>query len=218
MDRYYESDFTSQRDLILQMSYMAQENLERAIDGLLNRNERLLREVVERDSQIDQMEVRVDAECVELLLRLQPVAKDLRLAAMSLKINTNLERMGDQAVYIARVGLDLLRQAPAREWHELPRLAAMAREAVGMAMQSFVKEDTELARRVRAGDQDVNAMYRAMIHAMVQYAMENPGQLPQTIEMIFVAQALERVADYAKNIADEVVYLVEAVDPRHQTG
>lgn len=216
MDRYYEADFTSQRDLVLRMSYMAQENLERAIDGLLSGDGRKLREVIERDAQIDQMELRVDAECVELLLRLQPVAKDLRLAAMSLKINTNLERMGDQAVYIARVGLDLLQQARPKEWHELPRLAAMAREAVDLAMQSFVREDTALARRVRAGDREINQLYRSIIHAMVQFAMENPSQLPQTIEMVFVAQALERVADYAKNIADEVVYLVEAVDPRHR--
>lgn len=216
MERYYDADFTQHRDRILQMFYMAQENLERALNGLFTRDERLLREAVDRDREIDQMELRIDAECVELLLRLQPVAKDLRLAVMSLKINTNLERMGDQAVFIARVGLDLQARAPVTAWFRLRELAARAREAVNQAVEAFIREDTEAARRVRVGDQEINRIYREVVRTMIEFAMENPRQLFQTMELMSVAQALERVADYGKNIADEVIYLVDAEDPRHQ--
>lgn len=216
MERYYEADFTQHRDRILQMSYMAQENLDRAVGGLFTRDERLLREAVERDREIDQMELRIDAECVELLLRLQPVAKDLRLAVMSLKINTNLERMGDQAVFIARVGLDLQSLAPVTDWFGLRELAVRVREAVTLAVQAFVDEDTALARQVKTGDHEINRAYREVLLAMVGFAMENPQQLVQTMELMSVAHALERVADYGKNIADEVIYLVEAEDPRHR--
>ena len=216
MDRYFEADLTQHRDRILQMSYLALENLERALNGLYSRDESLLREAVERDREIDQMELTIDAECVELLLRLQPVAKDLRLAVMSLKINTNLERLGDQAVFIARVGLDLLGQTPVKDWFGLPQLSSLTREAVSRAVLAFTREDTDLAREVRAGDQEINRLYRQLMLAMVHSAMENPSQLPQTMELMSVAQALERGADYGKNIADEVIYLVEAVDPRHR--
>jgi len=216
MERYYEGDFSRHRDRILQMYYMAAENYDRALNGLFTRDEALLRDAIERDRQIDQMEVRIDAECVELLLRLQPVARDLRLAVMSLKINTNLERMGDQTVSIARAGLDLARIPSVRDWFGLPDLAADARAAMESALGAFTREDSALARQVRAGDQGINRRYRALLLSMIGAAMENPSQLPQMMELMSIAQALERVADYAKNIADEVVYLVDAVDLRHQ--
>jgi phosphate transport system protein len=217
MERYFDADLNEHRDRILRMSYMALENLERAVNGLFTRDEQLLREAVERDREIDQMELRIDAECVELLLRLQPVAKDLRLAVMSLKINTNLERMGDQAVFIARVGLDLQAMLPVQDWFRIQELSARTHEAVSLAVTSFSKEDTALARQVREGDKEINRLYRTLVLSMVQFAMDNPTQLPQMMELMSVAQALERVADYGKNIADEVVYLVEAEDPRHRT-
>ena len=216
MERYYDADFTQHRDRVLRMSYMALENFDRALNGLFARDARILREAVARDRDIDQMEVDIDRECIELLLRLQPVAKDLRLAVMSLKINTNLERLGDQAVFMARVGLDLMRLPPVQDWFGLPDLASRARDAVDHAVQAFTDEDTTAAKAVRDGDQEINRIYRAQVLAMIQFAMESPSQLPQMMELMSLAQALERVADYAKNIADEVVYLVDAVDPRHQ--
>lgn len=216
MRRYYESEFTQLRDRILQMAHLATENFDRAVSGFFSRDEAALRETIDRDQQLDQMELKIDAECVELLLRLQPFAKDLRFAAMALKINTNLERLGDQAVFMARVGLDLMRLPPVSELFHLPRLAEMARQAVDRTMEAFIKEDVNLAKQVRTGDHEINALYRQSVQSLMEFAMQNPAQLPQSLELIFMAQALERVADYAKNIADEVIYLVEAVDPRHR--
>jgi len=215
MERYFESDFTELRDRLLRMAYLALENYDRAVTGFFTRDEALLALAVERDGEIDQMELTVDAECVELLLRLQPFAKDLRFAAMSLKINTNLERLGDQAVFMARVGLDMLRKPAIRDWFQLPDLTTRARGAVERAMKAFAAEDTALAREVKSGEVEINAIYRAMVRTLLHYAQSSPEQIPQAMDLLSVAQALERVADYAKNIADEVIYLVEAVDVRH---
>lgn len=216
MERYYEAEFTQLRDRILQMSYLALENYDRAVNGFFAREESELRRTIQQDEQIDQMELMIDAECIELLLRLQPFAKDLRFAAMAMKINTNLERMGDQAVFMARAGLDLMRLPVITDFFQLPRLASMARNAVEQAMLAFAREDSRLAREIRQGEKQINAFYRQIIKSLLEFAMETPSQLPQSVELLFIAQSLERVADYAKNIADEVIYLVEAEDVRHR--
>jgi len=216
MERYYEAQFEELRDLLLRMSYLALENLTRALDGLFSRDVGLCAKVMEDDREIDQLEIRVDHACIDILLQRQPVAKDLRFTTMAMKINTNLERLGDQAVYIARVGCDLSRLPPITDNFGLPGLGERAREAVQKAMDAFVREDVELAMRVRAGDEEINRAHREMIQNLFRFMSENPTRMPQAVELIFLAQSLERVADYAKNIADEVVYVVEAFDPRHR--
>ncbi len=216
MERYYEEQYKELRDLLLRMWYITSENLKKALDGVFTRDQALCTEVIAADEAIDRFEVRIDQSCIDLLLLRQPVAKDLRFVTMSMKINTNLERAGDQAVYIARVGCDLMALPPVEESFGVPELAEMARRAMAQAMDSYMNEDVELARRVRTGDEEINRFHREVIRKLLAYMMENPSKLTQTVEMIFLARALERVADYGKNIADEVIYLVEAVDPRHK--
>jgi phosphate transport system protein len=172
--------------------------------------------VIRADEEIDQFEVRIDQTCIDLLLTRQPMAKDLRFVTMSMKINTNLERLGDQAVYIARCGRDLAALPPTKDFFGLPELGVRVKKAVADAMDAFQREDADLARQVRAGDIEINRLHRELIQQMLEYMMENPSRIAQAVELIFLARALERVADYGKNIADEVVYLVEAVDPRHR--
>jgi phosphate transport system protein len=216
MERYYESQFRELRDLLLRMSYLAEENVSMALDGLFGRDTDLCRKVVESDREIDMFEVRIDQACIDLLLLRQPVAKDLRFVTMSMKINTNLERTGDQAVYIARVGCDLSDLPPIDDFFGLPSLGEIVKVAVSRAMESYIREDVVLAREVRVGDEEINRIHRETIQRLLQYMMENPAKVAQTVELIFLARSLERIADYAKNIADEVIYLVEAVDPRHK--
>lgn len=218
MERYYESQYNELRDLLLRMWYVTGENLKKSLDGVFTRDQNLCAEVIASDEEIDRFEIRIDQACIDLLLLRQPVAKDLRFVTMSMKINTNLERTGDQAVYIARVGCDLMGLPPVGEAFGVPELAEMARNAVAQAMESYTREDVELARRVRTGDEKINRFHREIIRQLLEYMMENPSKVTQTVEMIFLARALERVADYGKNIADEVIYLVEAVDPRHKNS
>jgi phosphate transport system protein len=216
MERYYESQFRELRDLLLRMSYLATENVSLALDGLFGRDMDLCRKVIETDREIDMFEVRIDQACIDLLLLRQPVAKDLRFVTMSMKINTNLERTGDQAVYIARVGRDLSDLPPIDDFFGLPALGEMVKKAVSLSMESYIREDAALARTVRAGDEEINRIHREAIQRLLRYMMENPSKVAQTVELIFLARSLERIADYGKNIADEVIYLVEAVDPRHR--
>jgi phosphate transport system protein len=216
MERYYESQFRDLRDLLLRMSYLAEENVSMALDGLFGRDTNLCRKAIESDREIDMFEVRIDQACIDLLLLRQPVAKDLRFVTMSMKINTNLERTGDQAVYIARVGCDLSDLPPIDDFFGLPSLGEMVKGTVSRAMEAYIKEDVDLARAVRAGEDEINRIHRETIQWLLRYMMENPTKVAQTVELIFLARALERIADYAKNIADEVIYLVEAVDLRHR--
>jgi phosphate transport system protein len=216
VERYYESQFRDLRDLLLRMSYLAEENVSLALEGLFGRDTDLCRKVIETDREIDMFEVRIDQACIDLLLLRQPVAKDLRFATMSMKINTNLERTGDQAVYIARVGCDLSDLPPIGDFFGLPALGEMVKKAVSRSMDSYIREDVTLAREVREGDEEINRIHRETIQRLLGYMMENPTRVAQTVELIFLARALERIADYGKNIADEVIYLVEAVDPRHR--
>jgi phosphate transport system protein len=216
-ERYFEAHFEELRDLLLRISYLAMEAYSRALDGLFSRDAALCEKVVEADKEIDKLEIRIDQACIDILMAHQPVAKDLRFVTMAMKINTNLERMGDQAVYIARVGCDLSVLPPMREVFALPELGERVKSAVQGAIDSFIEEDADLARRVRAGDEEINRFHRDMIEKLLQYMMENPSQIAQAVEMIFLARALERVADYGKNIAAEVIYLVEAVDARHNS-
>lgn len=217
MERYYEAQYNELRDLLLRMWYLTGENLKKALDGVFTRDQALCAEVIASDEEIDRFEVRIDQACIDLLLLRQPVAKDLRFVTMSMKINTNLERTGDQSVYISRVGCDLMGLPPVEDSFGVPELADMARRAVALAMESYTNEDADLARRVRVGDEEINRFHREVIRKLLEYMMENPSKLTQTVEMIFLARALERIADYGKNIADEVIYLVDAVDPRHKS-
>lgn len=198
------------------MSYLALENFSLALDGLYARDPSICEQVVDGDQEIDQLEIRIDHAAIDLILLLQPVAKDLRFATMVMKINTNLERVGDQAVFIARMGRDLAGMAPVRDWFGLPLLGERVHNAVQSSMDAFAREDAVLARSVRDGDEAINQTHREMIQALLQFMMENPKMVPQAVELILLAQTLERVADYAKNIADEVIYMVEAVDQRHR--
>ncbi len=216
MDRYYESQFRELRDLLLRMSYLAEENVSLALDGLFGRDKDLCRKVIEADREIDMFELRIDSASIDLLLLRQPVARDLRFVTMSMKINANLERTGDQAVYIARVGLDLSDLPPVEDFFGLPALGEMVKKATSRSMESYMREDVALAREVREGDHEINRIHRDTIQRLLRYMMENPSRVAQTVELIFLARSLERIADYGKNIADEVIYLVEAVDPRHR--
>lgn len=216
MERYFEAQFIALRDQLLRMSYLSIESLQRALDGLYGRDRELCQKVVEDDKQIDLFEIENDKACIELLLLRQPVARDLRFATMSMKINSSLERVGDQAVYIARVGCDLADLPPVTDFLKLPELGDRAKTALQRAMDSYIREDAELAREVRNGDVEINRLHRYLIQHFLEFMVETPARVAQAVELIFLAKSLERCADYAKNIADDVIYLVEAVDPRHQ--
>src|SRR5205809_298489 len=168
-----------------------------------------------RDRQVNAYDVEIDEKCVELLALHQPTAGDLRFLTTTLKIVTDLERIGDQAVNIAQRALELNREPQLKPYVDLPRMAERAQRMVKESLDAFVSRDTELARRVCGEDADVDALKEQVFRELLTFMMEDPRTIPRAIRLILISRFLERVADHATNIAEMVIYMVESKIVRH---
>jgi phosphate transport system protein len=164
---------------------------------------------------VNAYDVEIDEKCVELLALHQPTAIDLRFITTTLKIVTDLERIGDQAVNIAQRALELNREPQLKPYVDLPRMAEKAQSMVKESLDSFVSRDTELARKVCGEDPDVDALKEQIFRELLTFMMEDPKTIPRAIRLILISRFLERVADHATNIAEMVIYMVESKMVRH---
>jgi len=183
--------------------------------ALVERDDALAQSVVERDQQVNAYDVEVDETCVNLLALHQPTAGDLRFITTAMKIVTDLERMGDQAVNIAQRVLELNQEPQLKPYIDLPRMAEKAQRMVKESLDAFVARDTELARRVCAEDSEVDALKEQIFRELLTFMMEDPRTIPRAIRLILISRVLERLADHATNIAEMVIYLVDAKMVRH---
>jgi len=183
--------------------------------ALLERDDVLAQEVIDRDQQVNAYDVEVDETCVSLLALHQPAAGDLRFITTAMKIVTDLERIGDQAVNIAQRVLELNREPQLKPYIDLPRMAEKAQHMVKESLDAFVARDTELARKVCAEDADVDALKEQLFRELLTFMMEDPKTIPRAIRLILISRFMERVADHATNIAEMVIYLVDAKMVRH---
>ena len=197
------------------MGGLVEDQIRRVMRALLERDDALAREVIERDRQVNQYDVEVDEKCVELLALHQPAASDLRFITTAMKIVTDLERMGDQAVNIAQRVLELNREQQLKPYIDLPRMAEKAQLMVKQSLDAFVARDTELARKVCAEDEEVDALKEQMFRELLTFMMEDARTIPRAIRLILISRFMERVADHATNIAEMVIYLVDAKMVRH---
>jgi phosphate transport system protein len=183
--------------------------------ALVERDDALAQEVIERDQQVNAYDVEVDETCVSLLALHQPAAGDLRFITTAMKIVTDLERMGDQAVNIAQRVLELNREPQLKPYIDLPRMAEAAQRMVKESLDAFVARDTDLARRVCAEDAEVDALKEQIFRELLTFMMEDARTIPRAIRLILISRFLERLADHATNIAEMVIYLVDAKMVRH---
>jgi phosphate transport system protein len=183
--------------------------------ALVERDDALAQEVIDRDRQVNAYDVEVDEQCVNLLALHQPAAGDLRSITTAMKIVTDLERIGDQAVNIAQRVLELNRDPQLKPYIDLPRMAEKAQRMVKESLDAFVARDTELARQVCGKDAEVDALKEQIFRELLTFMMEDPRTIPRAIRVILISRFLERVADHATNIAEMVVYLVEGKMVRH---
>ena len=160
-------------------------------------------------------DVEIDEKCVELLALHQPTAIDLRFITTTLKIVTDLERIGDQAVNIAQRALELNREPQLKPYVDLPRMAEKAQRMVKESLDAFVSRDTELARKVRGEDAEVDGLKEQIFRELLTFMMEDPKTIPRAIRLILISRFLERTADHATNIAEMVIYMVESKMVRH---
>jgi phosphate transport system protein len=201
---------------LLSLSAVVEEAVRKAVQALENRDVELAQHVIETDLDIDQAEVDLEEECLKLLALYQPVAIDLRLIVAVLKINNDLERIGDLAVNIAERAIFLAGQDVVQSEFDFEGMARKAQQMVKMALDSLVNQDSSLARQVLAMDDEVDAMNRRMYEQVREGIRRYPGQLEAHTHLLSASRHLERIADHATNIAEDVVYMVEGQIIRHQ--
>jgi len=211
---HYAEELTRLKESLLAMASHAESAVTRALRALVERDAELARQVEQDDNVLDQFEIEIDDTAIHLLAK-APLATELRLITVAMKISQNLERVGDEAVTIARRAADLNAEPQLKPYVDLPRMATMSLEMLRDAISAFVNRQTELARSVIPRDQDVDDLNRQLHRELSSYMVERPTTITRCLHLMVISKALERIADHATNIAEEVVYLYEAKDIRH---
>jgi phosphate transport system protein len=213
--RHFHDALGRLKDRLLDMSALAEENLQRSVQALLDRDAATASAVVGDDRKIDALEMEIEEAVTNLLALHQPVARDLRLILAALKIANDLERVGDHAVNIAECAERLIGHRTITPVPELVEMARIAREMLGDALSAFVRGDAPTGRAVCARDDQVDALNDSMFRILITHMAEDPHTIGSAIELFLVSRNLERVADLATNIAEDVVFLVEGKTIKH---
>ena len=213
----FDEALSSLRNNLLMMAGLAERTLDRAVRGLLQRDDNLCVTAIADDEEIDQLEKQIDKDGVDVLLRFQPVASDLRRVVATMKLSPNIERIADQATNIARRARKLNKHAPLPEVELIAPIQAHAMAMFKDAIDAFTREDVDLGRAVVARDKDLDYMNKMANRKLTDRMAQDPKQLRGYLNLIFVSRCLERVGDHATNIAEDAVYAAAAEDIRHQT-
>ena len=211
---HYNEELAKLKESLLAMASHAESAVSRAMRALIDRDEELARKVEEDDNILDQFEIEIDDTAIHLLAK-APLATELRLITVAMKISQNLERVGDEAVTISRRARDLNTEPQLKPYVDLPRMATMSLEMLRDALTAFVNRKPELARSVVPRDSDVDDLNRQLHRELSSYMVERPTTISRCLRLMVISKAIERIADHATNIAEEVVYLYEAKDIRH---
>ncbi len=212
----FDEALASLRNNVLMMAGLTERSLDRAMKGLFQRDDNLCATAIADDEEIDQLEKQIDKDGVDILLRFQPVASDLRRVVSAMKLSSNLERMADQATNIARRARKLNRHPPLPE---IELIVPMHEQAISMfkgSIDAYVREDVELGRAIVPRDEKLDELNRVASRRLIQRMAEDPDQLRGYLNLMFIARHLERVGDHATNIAEDAVYAAAAEDIRHQ--
>jgi phosphate transport system protein len=213
--RHFHDELADLKGRLLAMSGEAEAALARALESLLERDAAKAAEVIAGDSRLDAMEVEIEDQCIRLLALQQPMARDLRMVTSALRIASDLERVGDHAVNIAQSTERLLEASPIAPEPELVEMARVARGMLADALEAFVRGDARTGRDVCARDDTVDALHRSVFRILLTHMMEDPRNISAGMELALVSRNLERVADLATNIGEDVVFLVEGKSIKH---
>jgi phosphate transport system protein len=200
---------------LLNMGSSVETAIHRSVQALVEQNRELAEQVIRDEPQINKRQMEIDGFVTRLFALRQPVARDLRFLTSVLKINTDLERMGDLARHIAQRALTLMHHPLGQRLMDIPQMATLVQSMVLKALTAFVQGDDQLARSVLPLDDEVDALRDAVYERLLTVMQSDPTQVPAAVDLIFVARHLERIGDHATNIAEDVVFLVKGVDVRH---
>lgn len=217
MTLHFAREVSRLRRLLLLLCEAVEENLRRSVDSVMKRDQSIAMTVIEKDLQIDELEVDVEEECLKILALHQPVANDLRFIVSALKINNDLERIGDLAVNIAERSLFLCSMQIPETKFDFPGMAEKAQQMVRNSLDALLRQDVELAQRVRESDDEVDEMNRAMYEQIKEGIRKEPQHVDALVHLLSISRHLERVADHATNIAEDVIYMIKGKIVRHRS-
>ena len=214
MPNQFETELAALKENLLLMASYAEGAVNRAIKALLKRDDDLARRTKEDDSILDRLEMEVDEQAIKLLEQ-KPALFELRFVTMAMKISSNLERVGDEATTISRRVLDLSQEPPLKQQLDLPRMAGLALAMLKHSLDAFVHRDPAKARAVVPSDEEVDALNKQLHRELARHMAEKPETITRCLNLMVISKSIERIADHATNIAEEVVFLYEGTDIRH---
>jgi phosphate transport system protein len=214
-DKRYEEELKKLREDILYMGGLVEDQIQKAVKSLVERDSPLAETIIQRDHEVNRMDVEIDDLCIRLLALHQPAGKDLRFITTGLKITTDLERMGDMAVNICERALELNLEPQLKPYIDIPRMAQISQRMIRESLDAFVREDTELALKVCKDDQEVDDLNSQVFRETVSFMIEDPHTINRAMKIGFISKYLERIADHATNIAEMVIFMVKGKSIRH---
>ncbi|MBM3773362.1 MAG: phosphate signaling complex protein PhoU [Acidimicrobiia bacterium] len=218
MVRHFQEELEQLKARILEMGGAAEEQVRLAVRGLAERDHDAIDRAMVGDGPINAFHIELDNRCFTLLALYQPMAADLRTIVAAVKINTDLERVGDLAVNIAEAARRYVTHPPVKKLIDIPRMANIAQSMLRDALDAFVRRDVELAQRVLNADDRLDDLKTQIFRELLTYMLQDPQTIEPALDLILVSRHLERIGDHATNIAEDVIFIVSAKDVRHHAG
>ncbi|MFA5143570.1 MAG: phosphate signaling complex protein PhoU [Candidatus Omnitrophota bacterium] len=216
MERHLDQELKELNQEILKIGCYAEEAIYKSIEALKGRDGELAKSVIANDANIDKLELDIDERCIDLIARYQPMAKDLRFITTGMKLNAELERIADIALDIAQRVLELADKPLLKPLVDIPKLTAIAQNMVKMAVDSFIKGDVELARKVILSDAEADSLRNLISKELIEdYMLKDPSTAPRAVQLLLITRFLERICDHTTNIAEDVIYMVQAEVVKH---
>lgn len=214
--RHFQQDLDALKERLLAMGGLAEERVRESVRGLMDRDHGPLDAVLSGDEPINDLHMEVDDRCFKLLALHQPMAADLRVIVAAVKINTDLERVGDLAVNIAEAGKRYLQHPPVKPLIDIPRMGDIAQTMLRESLDAFVRRDIALAEAVLAQDDLVDALKTQIFRELLTYMLQDATTIEPALDLILISRHLERIGDHATNVAEDVIFILSARDVRHQ--
>jgi len=213
--RHFEQELEELKGKLLEMSALVEASVQRSVAAVAQKDRSAADQVFRDEARINALEMEIDEFAINLLATQQPLAADLRLIVAALKINTDLERMGDLSVSIAERAVSLLSEPMIKPMVDIRHMSSLVESMVRKSLDAFVANDADMARSVLASDDAVDSLRTAYYHELVSFMEKDPQNIPQALDLIGITRSLERIADHSTNIAEDVLFLVKGIDVRH---
>jgi len=213
--RHFEQELEQLKGKLLEMSALVEASVQRSVAAVTQKDRSAAEQVFRDEERINELEMEIDEFAINLLATQQVVAADLRLVVAALKINTDLERMGDLSVHIAQRAVSLLSEPVIKPMVDIHHMSSLVESMVRKSLDAFVTNDADMARSVLSSDDAVDSLRTASYHELVSFMEKDPQHIPQALDLIGITRSLERIADHSTNIAEDVMFLVKGIDVRH---